>query len=85
MKDSDGTCWNVADCDELLAWHNHLKCNQLQNKEAKLKAWTIIQQDGKQLPVCKRWTDDNKGKLLEVSRVDITLGDTALGGVQKRK
>ena len=41
--------------------------------------------NSQQPPVCKQWADDDKRELLEASKVEIALGDTALGWVQQRK
>ncbi len=51
----------------------------------KLKAWQDIHAQGKQPAAFERWTDKDERKLLEASRVDINVGDTALGRMQKRK
>ena len=84
-KGSDCKGWNKTDLDAVLAWYNPPKRTQLSTREEKEQAWIKIQtKDGKP-PICERWTDDDEQELLEASKVDIAVGDTALGRMQKRK
>jgi hypothetical protein len=50
-----------------------------------LKAWDEIRDQGKPPPTYERWTGDDEMELLEVSRTNITVDDTALGQVQAKK
>lgn len=85
-KGRDCTKWTKTDFDAVLAWYNPLNRTKLTTNEEKTQAWrNDIITKGKNPPVYKRWTDDDERELLEASKEEITLGDTALGRVQKRK
>ena len=58
---------------------------RLTSKESKLKAWDEIRDRGKPPPTYERWTDDDERELLEASKTNITVDDTALGRVQMKK
>lgn len=62
-----------------------MDCTKLTTNEEKTRAWNDTITKGKNPPVYKRWTNDDERELLEASKEEITLGDTALGRVQKRK
>ena len=83
-KGVDGASWTVADVDAVLAWYNHPQRNKL-SKESKLKAWDAIRDRGKPPPTYERWSDDDEKELLEASKTDITVDDTALGRAQMKK
>jgi DUF438 domain-containing protein len=85
MKGGDGTGWNVEDVNAVLAWYNHPQRNKLTSKESKLKAWDEIRDRGKPPPTYERWTDDDERELLEASKTNITVDDTALGRARKKK
>jgi len=84
-KGADGSNWNVADLDAVLAWYNHPNRNKLTNKEDKMRAWADIQEKRKQPPTYGRWTDDEERELLEASKENLTLDDTAVGRAKQRK
>ena len=85
-KGVDGSNWNSTDFDAVLTWYNHPKCNELTNKEEKMLAWNKMRAKGLKEPaVCVHWTDEEERMLLNASKENIELGDTALGRVKKRK
>ena len=79
-----GVRWTVTDFDTILAWYNVPNRNKLANREEKQKAWDKIKGNMQPTP-CKRWTDADECELLEASKEKISLGDTALGRMQRRK
>ena len=84
-KGNDCTSWTKADFDAVLAWYNPPKRTQLTNNEEKARVWNGILTSNKVPPVYDRWTDDDERALLEASKDEITVGDTALGRMQRRK
>jgi hypothetical protein len=84
-KGDAGTGWNVEDVNAVLAWYNHPQRNKLTSKESKLKAWDELRAWGKSPPTYERWTDDDEMKLLEASKANITVDDTALGRAQMKR
>ena len=80
----DCTRWNKAELDAVLAWYNPPRRTKL-TQEEKMQAWINIQTKGIAPPTCERWSDDNERELLEASKTEITVGDTALGRAQARK
>ena len=84
-KGVEGNGWSVPDVDAVLAWYDLPQRNNLTTKEAKMRAWAKIRQEGKDPPMYLTWTDDDERELLEASKTEITLDDTALGRVQQRK
>lgn len=86
MKGIDGNRWNVADFDAVLSWYNHPKRSSFTNKEEKLNGWKELQAKGLKEPAaCVPWTDEEERMLLDASKENIELGDTALGRVKRRK
>ncbi len=55
------------------------------SKESKSKAWDEIWDPGKPPPTYEQWTDDDERELLEASKTNNTVDDTALGRVQMKK
>jgi len=84
-KGVEGNGWSVSDVDAVLAWYDFPHRNKLTNKDAKMSAWAKIRQEGKEPPIFEMWTDDDERKLLEASKTEITLEDTALGRVQQKR
>jgi hypothetical protein len=85
-KGIDGNRWNVADFDAVLSWYNHPKRSSFTNKEEKLNGWKELQAKGLKEPAaCVPWTDEEERMLLDASKENIELGDTALGRVKRRK
>jgi len=84
-KGVEGNGWSVSDVDAVLAWYDFPHGNKLTNKDAKMSAWAKIRQEGKEPPIFETWTDDDEMKLLEASKTEITLDDTALGRVQQKR
>jgi hypothetical protein len=85
-KGIDGNRWNVADFDAVLSWYNHPKRSSFTNKEEKLNGWKELQAKGLKEPAaCVPWTDEEEWMLLDASKENIELGDTALGQVKRRK
>jgi hypothetical protein len=85
-KGIDGNRWNVADFDAVLSWYNHPKRSSFTNKEEKLNGWKELQAKGfKEPEACVPWTDEEERMLLDASKENIELGDTALGRVKWRK
>ncbi len=83
-KGVDCARWNKAELDAILAWYNPPRRTKL-TQEEKMQAWINIQTKGIAPPTCERWSDDNERELLEASKMEITVGDTALGRAQARK
>ena len=84
-KGNDCTSWTKADFDAVLAWYNPPKRTQLTNNEEKARVWNGILTSNKVATVYDRWTDDDERALLEASKDEIAVGDTALGRMQRRK
>jgi hypothetical protein len=85
-KGVDGSNWNSTDFDAVLTWYNHPKRNELTNKEEKMLAWNKMRAKGLKEPAaCVHWTDEKERMLLNASKENIKLGDTALGRVKKGK
>ena len=84
-KGVEGNGWSVPDVDAVLAWYDVPQQNKLTTKEAKMRAWAKIWQEDKEPPMYATWTGDDERELLEASKMEITLNDTALGRVQQRK
>ena len=83
-KGSDCTSWNKTELDAVLAWYNPPRRTKM-TPEEKIQAWITIQTKGMAPPTCERWSDDDERALLEASKTEITVGDTALGRAQARK
>ena len=84
-KGTDCTSWTRTDFDAVLAWYNPPKRTKLTTNEEKARVWNEILTKNKVPPAYERWTDDDERALLEASKDEIALGDTALGRVQRRK
>ena len=84
-KGTDCTSWTRTDFDAVLAWYNPPKRTKLTTNEEKARVWNEILTKNKVPPAYERWTDDDERALLEASKDEIALGDTALGQVQRRK
>jgi hypothetical protein len=86
MKGVDGIKWNVTDFDAVLTWYNHPKRSTFTNKEEKMNGWNELRAKGLKEPAaCAPWTDEEERMLLDASKENIELGDTALGRVKRRK
>ncbi len=86
MKGVDGNRWNVMDLDAVLTWYNHPKHNSFTNKEEKMNGWNELRAKGLKEPAaCAPWTDEEERMLLDASKENIELGNTALGRVKRRK
>jgi len=48
-------------------------------KEDKIRRWEDICRRGLHPPTIERWTDDDENALQQASRLDLEVGDTALG------
>jgi hypothetical protein len=83
-KGNDSSRWLVADLDAVLTWYGVAKLGTL-GKVEKLEKWASIQENNGQPKEFERWTDGDEAALIEASREDIELGDTALGRLQKKK
>jgi len=84
-KGVEGNGWSVQDVDAVLAWYDLPQRNKLTTKEAKMRAWAKIRQEGKEPPTYATWTNDDERELLDASKTEITLNDMALGRAQQRK
>ena len=84
-KGDNSTGWNGEDVNAVLAWYNHPQRNKLTSKESKLKVWDELRALGKSPPTCERWTDDDEMELIEASKANITVNDTALGRAQMKR
>ena len=83
-KGVDCTSWNKTELDAVLAWYNPPRRTKMTQEEKK-QAWINIQTKGIAPPTCERWSDDDERELLEASKTEIAVGDTALGRAQARK
>jgi hypothetical protein len=54
-------------------------------KEDKIRRWEDICRRGKLPPTIERWTDNNKNVLQQASRLDLDVGDTALGRLAEQR
>ena len=83
-KGLDCTSWNKTELDAVLAWYNPPRRTKMTQEEKK-QAWINIQTKGIAPPTCERWSDDDERELLEASKTELVVGDTALGQAQARK
>ena len=49
-KGVEGNGWNGNDVDAVLAWYDFPQQNKLTIKEAKMRAWAKIREEGKEPP-----------------------------------
>ena len=74
----------VKELDILLAWHNVKKISNM-CRDDKVKKWNAIQQKGIEPPAVKHWTDEDEMELIDASRTDLEIGDTAVGRLEKKR
>ena len=80
----DDTCWKVAELDALLAWYKVPNTNKL-DKAKKIEKWKNICEKNLRPPLYEAWTDEDENALMEASREDLNIGDTALGRLEKKR
>jgi len=80
-KGDDITNYLVLDLDALLAWYQVPKNNML--RKDKEQNWESIRTQPP--PLFEQWTDAEEKKLMEASRTDIDIGDTALGRLEEKR
>ena len=54
------------------------------SKSDKVEKWREIHQNGSQPPEYDKWTDEKEQALLNASRTDLVIGDTALGRLKQK-
>ena len=74
----------VKELDILLAWHNVKKISNMW-RDDKVKKWNEIQLKGIEPPAVKHWTDKDEMELINASRTDLEIGDTAVGRLEKKQ
>ena len=50
-KGAEGNGWSVPDVDAVLAWYDLPQRNKLTTKDAKMRAWAKIRQEGMEPPM----------------------------------
>lgn len=83
-KGTDCACWNKMEMDAVMAWYNPPRRTKMTTEE-KMQAWRDIQARGTAPPTCERWSDEDERELLEASKTEIAVSDTALGRAKARK
>jgi len=70
--------WTATDLKTLLSLHKVTNFDKM-IKEDKIRRWEDICRRGLHPPTIERWTDDDENVLPQASRLDLEVGDTALG------
>ena len=76
--------YTVKELESLLTWYNVKKLNSM-SKEEKVRKWLEIKEKGSNPPIYERWTDDDEIALVEASRTDLEIGDTAVGRLEEKR
>jgi hypothetical protein len=76
--------WTATDLKTLLSLHKVTKLDKM-NKEDKIRRWEDICRQGLHPPTIERWTDDIDNALQQASRLDMDVGDTALGRLAEQR
>ena len=76
--------WTGADLNTLLGWYKIPSLSKM-SKQEKMTKWNQIRADNIQPPLYDEWTDIDKTALLDASRTDIELGDTAVGQLERQR
>jgi hypothetical protein len=79
-----GNEWTATDLKTLLSLHKVTNLDKM-NKEDKIRRWEDICRRGLHPPTIERWTDDNENALQQASRLDLDVGDTALGRLAEQR
>ena len=81
---NDNPKWTGADLNTLLGWYKIPNLTKMSKKE-KMTKWNQICADNIQPLVYDEWTDIDETALLEASRTDIEMGDTAVGRLERQR
>mgnify|MGYP006169808191 FL=1 len=76
--------WTMMDLKTLLSLHKVTNLDKM-NKEDKIRRWEDICRRGLHPPTIERWTDDDENALQQASRLDLDVGDTALGRLAEQR
>jgi hypothetical protein len=79
-----GNEWTATDLKTLLSLHKVTNLDKM-NKEDKIRRWEDICRRGLHPPTIERWTDDDENVLQQASRLDLDVGDTALGRLAEQR
>ena len=73
-----------TDLNVLLGWYKIAKIADL-SKDEKMEKWKKLRQDNVQPPAYDKWTDEDERKLIEASKEDLGIGDTAVGRLEAKR
>lgn len=73
-----------TDLNVLLGWYKIAKIGDL-SKDEKMEKWKKLRQDNVQPPAYDKWTDEDERKLIEASKEDLGIGDTAVGRLEAKR
>ena len=76
--------WTATDLKTLLSLHRVTNLDKM-IKEDKIRRWEDICRRGLHPPTIERWTDDDENALQQASRLDLEVGDTALGRLAEQR
>ena len=79
-----GSNWTMMDLKTLLSLHKVTNLDKM-IKEDKIRRWEDICRRGKLPPTIERWTNDDENALQQASRLDLDVGDTALGRLAEQR
>ena len=74
----------ATDLKTLLSLHRVTNLDKM-IKEDKIRRWEDICRRGLHPPTIERWTDDDENALQQASRLDLEVGDTALGRLAEQR
>jgi hypothetical protein len=76
--------WTMMDLKTLLSLHKVPNLDKMM-KEDKIRRWGDICRRGKLPPTIERWTDNDENALQQASRLDLDVGDMALGRLAEQR
>ena len=76
--------WTATDLKTLLSLHKVTNLDKM-IKEDKIRRWEDICRRGLHPPTIESWTDDDENALQQASRLDLEVGDTALGRLAEQR
>jgi len=68
----------------LLAWHCVKKVGEM-CREEEVKKWVEIHDSESQPPPFNRWSDEDEAELINASKTDLGICDTAVGRLEKKR
>ena len=77
-KGRHNTNWTVAELNTLLGWYKIPNLTKM-SKQEKMTKWNNICAGYVKPPEYNKWSDSDEIALLEASKTDIGIGDTAVG------